>query len=689
MPFRKLVLQPGCDLEQSATLNQTRFYSALLCRFYDGLVQKIGGWLQLTAQTFFGVCRGLWGWSDIIGNSYLAVGTNQRLEVLIGGVLSDITPLETTTNPAVSFSTSIGSPTVTITDAGYNPAVGDWLNLVTQVSVGGIVLFGFYQVKTVTSGTTYTITAAQNATANVTNGGAVPLYTTMNTSAIVQVTLDNHGFTAGSSVFEALVSTTVATVIISGSYVVTTRIDANNFTITASTPANASTTGSENGGDARIEYLLPSGYAVNTAVTGYGTGFYGAGPYGVGSGGRVVQPLRQWSFGNFGQDLIANPTNGGIYYWVPPTPAPATVVSGSAPLYSSSIFIFAGAQIVVALGAETGGTQEPLLGRWCDAGDFTDWNASTTNQAGSYFFSSGSALVGGLALGLGAVIWTDVGVWAMNYLGFPLVFGFTPLAVGCGLIAQRAAGTTGSLIMWLSTRGFFQMQVGGGVSAMECPVWDFLFANLDPAQTGQIHCAVNSLFNEMAWFFPIAQSSAIYSSAAPLGYVKYNYVENCWDYGQSSQYQRTAWVGVSAVGNPVGADTAGLLQQHETSPDANGSPMVGGWQTGYFDLLEGEEFAFIDLLIPDSVLEWANAPPVFAVELLATDYPIGLPDGAGLGLPLVDGPYVIDTSQPGATLMVPVRIRARQIAIAMSWSDLGTFNRLGALRYRFAPDGRN
>ncbi len=272
----------------------------------------------------------------------------------------------------------------------------------------------------------------------------------------------------------------------------------------------------------------------------------------------------------------------------------------------------------------------------------------------------------------------------MTYLGFPLVFGFNRIAPSCGLIAQRAAGSAGSLVMWLSTRGFFQMHIGGGVNPIECPVLDFLFNNLDYMQLGQTHCAVNSLFNEMAWHFPIVPTSSIWSASAPIGYVKFNYVENCWDYGQSAQYQRTAWVDRSPIGNPVGADTASLLQQHEIGNDANSLPMIGGWQTGYFDLTEGEDYVFVDLIVPDFTLNTTANQPVISLSMLATNYPIGL----NTSPPVTAGPYMVNTG-PGGTLFVPLRVRARQLALAASWSDLGSFNRLGAIRIRFAPDGRN
>jgi hypothetical protein len=685
MPFRTLKLQPGVSTELSQTLNQVQLATSNLIRFYSGLVEKIGGWQHMNTTPLIGRCSGMYGWADVAGNAYIACGTEQRLEVLTGGTIEDITPVVQTSNPTPAFSTIATSKDVIFTDSVYQPSVGDWVNLITQVSIGGIVLWGFYQVTAVT-GITYTVVAAAPATSTVSGGGAVPEFTTSNGFSAVTVTLPNHGLTASVSSIDFEISTTVGGVTIDGIYVVTTVIDANNFTITASAAATSTASAFMNGGNAQIEYLLPTGLAVNTASTGYGIGDYGLGDYGIAGSQSVIEHLRQWAMDHWGQFLLASPSGGKIYYWNPPTVAPALVISSNAPTINASMFVIPQAQIIIALGAEIGGTQEPLLVRWCDAGDFTDWTASTTNQAGSYLLSSGTSIVGGTVVGLGALIWTDTDVWYMQYIGFPLVFSFTQIAGSCGLISMRAGGDTAGFVPWLSTRGFYTYQTGGGVDAVECPVWDFLFNNLDTSQTDQIFCGINSLFNEMAWFFPVLTTSPIYNASAPMAYVKYNFVENVWDYGQSSQLQRTAWVEKNPQSYPAGTDLNGLIQQHEISYDADGAGMQWSWQTGYFSLQEGEEFVFVDLVIPDFVLNWTgNTPPVISVSMLATDYPIGLP---GIE-PLVDGPYTITTSQPGATLMVPVRLRARQIALLFSGSDLGSFFRLGAVRIRFASDGRN
>jgi hypothetical protein len=680
VPIRKLILKPGVDVEESPTLNAAQITASNLIRFYSGLPQKRAGWAAMNTVPLIGTASGLHGWTDIVGNPYLAAGTEQRLEVLIGGELFDITPLDVTTNPVVAFTTVIGTSSVTILDASNNPSANDWINLTTHVAVGGLVLYGYYLVTGVVDATHYTIDAGENATASVAAGGAVSLYTTANTFATVTVTLAAHGLTT-SDTYYAGVSTTVATVVISGLYAVTSVTDANNFVITAATNANANASVSENAGDAQIEYLLPSGYAMDTGLNGYGIGDYGADDYGVGSDAQATFPMRQWSLDNYGQDLIASPTGGAIYMWEPAAIVPASVVSGSAPIYNNAVFVMSQAQIVVALGAEVSSTQEPLLVRWSDAGDFTAWTPTATNQAGSYFISQGSKLVGGIATGLGALLWTDVGLYSMTYQGLPFVFSFRPLATGCGLIGMRAAAVVGSLVMWLSNHGFFVMPLGGGTpTPIECAVWDVMTNNWDLGQPGQFIMAPNTLANEFELFFPIASSSPYYvEGSVTRGSIKYNFVEKVWDYTISSQLQRTAWQGHWATtggssGNPVGSDLTGLLQQHEVGFDADGAPMIWSWTTGYFDLAEGEEMIFIDWLIPDFT---STGSPTISISLLVQGYPNQ--DEVTVG------PFQVS---PSTWAVPPFGARGRQAAIQVSGSDLNTFNRLGALRYRFAADGR-
>jgi hypothetical protein len=522
----------------------------------------------------------------------------------------------------------------------------------------------------IAGGTTYTIAAAMAATSTVAAAGAVPSFTTTNTSTSVSVALANHGLTAMTNSFNVPLSTSVGGVTLLGTYTVQTVPNANTFTISAVTVATSSATASMNGGNAQIEYLLPTGNAADTLLSGYGIGNYGAGNYGEGNATGGTSFARVWALDHFGQDLIASPLGGKIYYWSPPTAAPAVPLSSTAPIYNNWVFVAAQIEIVVALGAESGGTQYPLLVRWCDAGDFTDWTPSVSNQAGSFQLFSGSKLLFGSANGLTLFLWTDFGVWSVAYQGLPYVFAFSELARECGAISARSVVITAIGAVWLSAQGFFQL-TGAGVQPMECPVWDFYYNNLDRTQISQITGGLNTAFHEAFWFFPMIGGG--------IGYVKWNWVEgpSAWDYGVLT---RTAWTDASPAGNAMGVDAAGLVQQHEVGVDADGQAMAPSAQTHYFDAQQGDQFIFVDMLLPDAV---CSVGATMALTVLSEDY--------ASGTTKTDGPYLVQpnpsTSSPGPSAFVTCNSRGRQVALQVGSSDLGSSWRMGALRYRYRPDG--
>ena len=155
-------------------------------------------------------------------------------------------------NYAVAFTTQIGSPNVTVAIPGQSAPVGTYVGIGIPIAVGGLVLYGFYQVIGTPTANSFTISAGKNATGNVIAGGQVPIFTTTINSQVVNVNLPNHGYVAGVS-FPVNVSTTVGGITLQGNYIVQTIVDANNFTIEASSNAlSGGTPVSENGGLALI-----------------------------------------------------------------------------------------------------------------------------------------------------------------------------------------------------------------------------------------------------------------------------------------------------------------------------------------------------------------------------------------------------------------------------------------------------
>ena len=681
MPTRKLRLLPGVNLEQSPTFNQANWAASDGIRFYSGQAEKIGGWNRFSDTPVVGTCRKLFGWADLLGNTYVAAGTEQRLLLYSGGQQNDITPIRATTSGA-TFTTTLNSTSVKVTDtpSGQSPSVGDWALIATHVAIGGLVLFGLYQVATIIDANNYTITAASAATATAGPGGTVALYTTTMGSGVVKVTLTAHGL-SNSSVYYAYLSTSVAGFTIFGLYTVSV-IDANNFNITLGGSAGSSTTASENGGTAQIQYLLSSGLALSSAVQGYGAGNYGSGDYGQTPAGVTFGgTLRYWSLDHFGQNLVAAPRDLGIYYWAPSfwagqsylpplIEAPAVVMPNS-PTLNRLVLTMSQVQMVVSCGSSTGSTQFPTLIRWSDAGDFTAWTTTATNQAGSYTLPSGSTVTAALAIGLTLLIWTDVDLYTMTYVGLPFVFSFNRIATVGQALSVSSVITIGNTVLWPTLKQFFKFD-GANAYPIECPVWDFFYNNLDGNLTDAVVGGINTFKNEAIWFFPF-----VGSNGGTMGYVKYNYVENVWDYGQV--IQRTAWMDhfIGSSG-PLAADMNGYIQTHEVAPDAAGAAITWYVKSGYFDLAEGEESVYVDQLIPDFVLSSSAATVALTLFLLDS------PTQAATQL----GPFNVNVGGSGPTAFVNVEARARQMAIQIGGSDLGSVVRLGALRYRYGPDGR-
>jgi hypothetical protein len=687
MPHASFKLLPGVDQNKTPALNEAAISESQLIRFVPdrtlgGLVQKLGGWTKFFPDTIGSIVRCLWAWEDTNANSYLAVGAEgiaagggQALEVINSGVEIDITPQTVESDAVVDFSTTSGSSTVTVIDANFTVDAYDVVNIQTQVSVGGLILFGQYAVTPVSS-TSYTIEARDAlgspsfATSTVSNGGAVPEYDTTSGSDFVDVTLADHGYVAGST-FTALVATSVGGVTIYGNYTVISVTSSSVFTISASTQATSTANALENNGDVHFLYL--NGVGPVPSGSGFGVGGFGVGGFGSGIApspdlGTPINAV-DWTIDNWGEILISCPLNGPIYQWNPSSGDLIAIAIANAPPVNAGMFVAMPQRQIIAWGSTFTGIGDPLLIRWCDVNDYDSWIALITNQAGSYRIPKGSRIVQCIQGPQQGLIWTDLGVWAMQYSGPPYVYQFNELGTGCGLIGRKAAGSMNGIVYWMGQSQFFRL-AGNGVEPIRCPVWDVIFQDLDTSNLDKIRIAPNSRFGEITWYYPTSSNGGEVSH-----YVKYNTILDQWDFGELA---RTAWINESVLGPPIGAAPNQYIYQHETSTDADGSPMVSSFQTGYFAMTEADVKMFIDQIWPD--MKWGYYGGTQDANVNITFY---VTDYAGQ-TPTQYGPY---TMTQNTTFITP-RFRGRLVSIKIESSDIGTFWRLGNIRYRLQQDGR-
>jgi hypothetical protein len=338
MPLQKLQFRPGLNREGTDYSNEGGWFDGDKIRFRSGFPEKIGGWTQLSPNQFNGVCRSIWIWLDGdagVGSQYIGLGTNTNYYIYSGGVYNNITPIiytSTLTNP---FTTVSGSATVTVTDANYNPGIGDSVTFSGASAVGGLTINGTYTIVSTPTTTTYTITASGTASSSATGGGTVtaayeypigntvytigtgwgagpwggvlspvlrtlgsnPLSTT-NGSSNITVTQNAHGMSNGTSIVLSGATATggVSAAILNNSYVIS-GVTTNTYVIT-----------------------LPSSYTATSTATGGGslvTVLQGSGTYGWGTSysSGIGSQLRLWSDDNYGSDLVIAPRGGPVFYW--------------------------------------------------------------------------------------------------------------------------------------------------------------------------------------------------------------------------------------------------------------------------------------------------------------------------------------------------------------------------------------
>lgn len=182
----------------------------------------------------------------------------------------------TTVNQAPNFSTQATSTTVVVVQDGHGLTTSNWINIPTQVAIGGIGLSGLYQV-TVVNGNEYTIQSAVEATGTVSNGGSLTLFETAINSATITCVLDNHGLAANED-FTVQVATEVGGISLFGAFIVGSVIDVNTFTFTAEYQAAFNDSEYENGGDVQIMTQASSADPIDRIMTSISRTDYAALP---------------------------------------------------------------------------------------------------------------------------------------------------------------------------------------------------------------------------------------------------------------------------------------------------------------------------------------------------------------------------------------------------------------------------
>ena len=635
MPLSKLQFRPGINKETTSYSNEGGWFDCDKVRFRAGFPEKIGGWAKKTPNSHLGVTRALHPWQTISLANYLGVGTNEKYYVLYGGAYYDITPLRATTSAGdVTFSATDGSSTITVTDTSHGAIVGDFVTFSGAASLGGNitaeVLNQEYKIVTVPTANTFTITAREvNPVSRITvNGIYTPVVVTANSSD------------------------------------------------------------SGNGGSSTVgAYQLNIG--LNTSITGDGwnAGTWGRGTWNSATTPTVESVLRLWTHDNFGEDLVINIFNGGLYYYDSSSGLTnrAVVLSSvagavSPPSVAVKVLVSDVDLHVIAFGCDSEddpGTQDPLLIRFSDQRNALDWKATVDNTAGDLKISSGSKIITAIETKREILVFTDTSIYSMQFIGPPDTFGITIVSEGISIRSPNSAVAIEDNVFWMGNNEFYVYN--GAVQKIPCTLRDFVFSDFNNLQAEKVFAGVNSSFSEIWWFYPSADSNEINK------YVIYNYQQQIWYFGS---LPRTAWLDRGVNELPTAASPDYYLYNHETGDDDGSTDPVTAItahiESSQMDIGEGDQFTFISRIIPDITFRNSEIGKKASLSLKARNFP--------------GGNYLqTDSAEISKTATVPVeqftndafiRLRGRSFALRVESTETGISWRLGSPRIDIRPDGR-
>jgi hypothetical protein len=704
MPLTKLQFRPGINKETTSYSNEGGWYECDKVRFRFGVPEKIGGWERFSKFNFLGTCRTLMNWTALDGTNFIGAGTHLKYYINEGGGYYDVTPIRNTTAAGeISFAAAANTLSANILSTDTT---------IPLTSSSGFPTSGIIQINSETI--EYVGVSGNNLTNCVRgfNGTTAAAHTASDAvdCATVTVSDTNHGANQYDFVtYSGAVSlgSQATADVLNQEYQIVSLIDENSYlidlrtvstigSITTTTGldptyvfADSSDTGS-GGGSIVGAYQVNTGQDTVTFGTGWGAGTWSRGTWGSAAAVSAAnRSLRTWSHDNFGEDLIINPRDGGIYYWdrSDGTSTRAVDISSAAfgttfspPVVAKQVMVSDRDKHVIAFGTNPEGdnTQDPLLIRFCDQGNIRDWETTVTNTAGDLKLGTGSEIVAAVETRQQILVFTDVSVHAMQYLGPPYTFGINIISDNVTIRGPLTAVNVEDTVYWMGQDEFYVFN--GAVNRLSCTVRDYVFSDFNSDQAGKAFAAANAAFGEIWWFYPSA------SSTDNDRYVVFNYQQNIWYYGNLG---RSAWMDrSSAEANPVAASTDHYLYNHELGfndgSTVPASPITAYIESSQVTIGEGDNFVLLRRIIPDVTFRSSTDSPELTMTLKARRFP-------GANYSSSDASTVSQTATVPIeqfTEQAHVRLRGRSFALRVESTDADTTWRLGTPRVDLRLDGR-
>jgi hypothetical protein len=386
----------------------------------------------------------------------------------------------------------------------------------------------------------------------------------------------------------------------------------------------------------------------------YGAGAYGAGPYGGISLSSTLNDADVWTLDSFGEYLVGVlPSDGRLLVWQGNT-ANDAAEAPNAPINNRAVVVTP-ERFLVALGANG----DARLVKWASQETINEWDETVDGStAGEQPLATAGRLMAGRRTRRQTLLWTDVDMWTMTYIGDDFIYSFDQGGDNCGLLGPNAVAIASTQAFWMGQKGFFRFD--GFVRPLHSEVADRVFSDINKTQRALVWATTVAEHHEVWWFYPSR------GSTVPNKYVVYNYAEDHWN---SGDLERAAGVDRGAMPSPVWIDNDGNIFEHESDEGDYGG-VLPSITTGPLEIGDGDQVMRLQRLVPDEL-----AAGEVTVSVRRALMPLG---------PFSDSTeYTMHDSTP-----VSMRETGRQIQLTFTGVSADDDWRIGTFRLGVRPQGK-
>jgi hypothetical protein len=709
----KIDLQQGFNRETTQYAEEGKWYDGNRVRFRAGRPENMRGYTTKVSTAFDGSARDLVAWKGIDNKKRAIFATPDKVYVHDQDRLTDITPVTTIVTITSCFGTSVGTTRVCCSDGSHGRAVGDYVLFTSAgTTIGSNIVLNnnVYAVTSIIDSNSYTISVTNTAAATSSTSGAASFnyYIATGTSVATQ------GVGYGAAPYNAADPTSVGLSKItatSGNALVTVSCAsahgavANDFvvfqntsidSVAATIGGNLNLTKSAAGGpEFTVVSVASTQIIVSAAVNASAsedvtsninmTALIYKQTDGGGSGRAWDTPasadatdlaldIAQWSLDNWGTDIVLNRRGSNIFYFntaASTSPVRATSVTTS-PVSVLSIIVSPNDRHLVALGANqyeaaatVSGAFNPMLVRWSDQDDRSNWVPSVSSTSGEVVLTDGTRIIGAQRSKNAINIWTDNALWLMAFAGPPFTFHFDQAGTNCGLVGPHAAIDYNGVTYWMGYDNFYSFT--GQVKVLDCTVRRYIFDRLNTTYYDKVYTGINTEFKEIIWLY-VSDSATECDS-----YVIFSPEEGYWVYGDTfyttfkdrEVYGNTITTGASTTGNYLyNNEPAGVFT-------GDGSTLISFVESADFDVEDGNAIMFMNRIIPDFDLSQGK----IKLHVVTKQFPESTESTTK------------EFDITGTTKKVDFRARGRQAKIRVSCNSQGASWKWGSIRLALQGDG--